>query len=68
MNPLFAFTGPVGLIVILVVVLLLFGNRLPMVMRSLGRSVNEFKRGVGDTDDDDDRLDERRKVGNRDDV
>ena len=45
------------------VVLLLFGNRLPMVMRSLGRSVNEFKRGVGDTDEDDDRLDEQRKVG-----
>lgn len=63
MNLLFAFTGPVGLIVILVVVLLLFGNRLPMVMRSLGKSVNEFKRGIGDTDEDDDHLGEQRKVG-----
>jgi sec-independent protein translocase protein TatA len=63
MNPLFA-TGPVGLIVVLVVVLLLFGNRLPMLMRSLGRSVNEFKRGIGDTDDgDDEQLGEQRKVG-----
>ncbi|HEX3659747.1 MAG TPA: twin-arginine translocase TatA/TatE family subunit [Pirellulales bacterium] len=53
------------MLVILVVVLLLFGNRLPMVMRSLGRSVNEFKRGVGDTDEDDDQLGEQRKVGKR---
>ena len=65
MSPLFAWTGPVGMLVILVVVLLLFGNRLPMVMRSLGRSVNEFKRGVGDTDEDDDQLGEQRKVGKR---
>ena len=66
MNPLFAVTGPIGLLVILLVVLLLFGNRLPMLMRSLGRSVNEFKRGIGETDDDDDEhLGEQRKVGKR---
>jgi len=33
-------------IVILVALLLLFGHRLPSVMRSLGRSVAEFKKGV----------------------
>jgi sec-independent protein translocase protein TatA len=28
------------------VALLIFGNRLPSVMRSLGKSVTEFKKGV----------------------
>lgn len=44
--------GPFELIVIAVIVLLLFGKRLPDLMRSLGRSVVEFKKGVNDTDDD----------------
>ena len=47
---LFAFftptTGPVALAIFGLVALLLFGNRLPGVMRSLGRSVVEFKKGV----------------------
>lgn len=37
--------GP-ELIVILVVMLLLFGNRLPGLMRSMGQSVTEFKKGI----------------------
>lgn len=37
--------GP-ELIIVGFVALLFFGNRLPSVMRSLGRSVTEFKRGV----------------------
>ena len=36
------------LIIILVVVLLLFGNRLPGVARSLGSGITEFKRGLKD--------------------
>jgi sec-independent protein translocase protein TatA len=39
-------------LVILIIALLLFGSRLPSVMRSMGQSIKEFKRGM------DDRLDE----------
>ena len=47
----FAFIGGLGtpeLVVILIVALLLFGSRLPSVMRSLGQSVNQFKQGMND--------------------
>jgi len=40
------FGTPAAYIVIAIVAFLLFGNRLPSVMRSLGRSVVEFKKGV----------------------
>ncbi len=44
---LFAFLGaPTEMIVVALVALLLFGNRLPSVMRSLGQSVTEFKKGM----------------------
>lgn len=39
------FSGPT-LIIMAIVVLLLFGNRLPDTMRSLGKSITEFKKGV----------------------
>ena len=39
------------LLIVLVVVLLLFGNRLPGVMRSLG-GVTEFKKGIEGIEDD----------------
>ena len=35
------------------VVLLLFGNRLPGLMRSLGQGVVEFKKGVQGIEEDD---------------
>jgi sec-independent protein translocase protein TatA len=38
--------GPIQLVVVLLVVLLLFGNRLPSVMRSLGLGITEFKKGI----------------------
>jgi len=34
------------------VILLLFGSRLPKVMRSLGEGIVEFKRGVQGIEDD----------------
>jgi sec-independent protein translocase protein TatA len=36
------------LLIVLVVVLILFGNRLPSVMRSLGQGITEFKKGIKD--------------------
>ncbi len=44
--------GPPELLVIGFVTLMIFGNRLPSVMRSLGKSVTEFKKGVSGIEDD----------------
>ena len=53
---LFAFIGPIsgpfGYAVVALIALLLFGNRLPGMMRSLGRSVVEFKKGVNGIEED----------------
>lgn len=45
--------SPFHLLVFLVIVLLLFGNRLPETMRSLGKSVTEFKKGVKEGNEED---------------
>ena len=44
--------GPIEIIIIVLVVLLLFGGRLPMVGRSLGKGNVEFKKGLKDVKDD----------------
>ena len=44
--------GPIEIVVIAAVILLLFGNRLPSVMRSMGRGIVEFKKGVKGIEDD----------------
>ena len=44
--------GTTELMVIGFVSLLIFGNRLPSVMRSLGKSVTEFKKGVSGIEED----------------
>ena len=46
------FAGGYELIIIAGIALLLFGHRLPSVMRSLGRGVVEFKRGVAGVEED----------------
>jgi sec-independent protein translocase protein TatA len=46
--------GMPELVVMAIIVLLLFGNRLPGVMRSLGQSITEFKKGTRDGADDSD--------------
>ena len=51
--------GPTELIVVAFVALLIFGNRLPGVMRSLGKSVTEFKKGVAGIEEE---IDQASKV------
>jgi sec-independent protein translocase protein TatA len=51
----FAFLPNLGgpeVMIIGFIALLIFGNRLPGVMRSLGKSVTEFKKGVAGLEDD----------------
>ena len=43
--------GPLQIIIVLAIVLLLFGNRLPSLARSLGQSLVEFKKGVKEIDE-----------------
>ncbi len=54
MHMLLAFFGFAGLHEVLIVgmiILLLFGNRLPALMRSLGQGIVEFKKGVKGIED-----------------
>jgi sec-independent protein translocase protein TatA len=51
--------GPLGLtelVVIAVILLLLFGSRLPNLMRNLGKGVTSFKKGLEEGREDDDKL------------
>ena len=49
---MFGLPGGPEVIVIGLAMILLFGNRLPGVMRSLGKSVTEFKKGVAGIEDE----------------
>lgn len=60
----FGFPGAPEMIIVLFIALLLFGGaKLPSLMRNLGKSANEFKRGmaesVDDVDDGDKNLKEK---------
>tara|TARA_Y100001934_G_C11733235_1_gene486788 strand:+ start:150 stop:326 length:177 start_codon:yes stop_codon:yes gene_type:complete len=46
------FSGPWELVVILLVVLLLFGKKLPTAAKSLGQSFVAFKKGIKDGAED----------------
>jgi len=48
----FGMPGPLELMIVGLVVLLLFGNRLPSVMRSMGRGIVEFKKGIQGIEDE----------------
>ncbi len=45
--------GPLEIIIILVIVLLLFGGKkIPELMRGVGKGIKEFKEGVNPKDED----------------
>lgn len=53
--------GGTEMLVFLFIVLLLFGGaKLPSLMRNLGRSANEFKRGMNETGDEDEPAEKRK--------
>lgn len=48
----FGMPGHFELLIIGAIALLLFGNRLPSAMRSMGRGIVEFKKGIQGIEDD----------------
>jgi sec-independent protein translocase protein TatA len=65
---LLAFLGNFGMPEMMIfglVVLLLFGNRLPSVMRSLGVGVTEFKKGIRGEGMPDGSLEDQRSADER---
>jgi sec-independent protein translocase protein TatA len=50
--------GTPELIILGVIVLLLFGSRLPSAMRSLGMSLNSFKKGMKEGEEEAAKIDE----------
>ena len=44
--------GPEGMILIVLALLLFYGRNLPSVGRSLGKGINEFKKGLKGLEDD----------------
>lgn len=44
--------GPVGLVIILIIALIIFGKRLPDVARSMGKGIVEFKKGLRGVEDE----------------
>lgn len=63
MVPTLAFwgLGAPELIFFSLIVLLLFGSRLPSVMRSLGQSVTSFKTGLKDEEKPEENLSDNKK-------
>ncbi len=47
------------ILIVLFIALLLFGSRLPSLMRSLGSSVTEFKKGINESDQNNISKDDR---------
>ena len=52
MTPLFAFLTPTTVAVLALLGVIIFGRRLPEIGRSLGKTIVEFKKGVGGLEDD----------------
>jgi len=57
--------GPFEIILILVIVLLLFGGKkIPELMKGMGKGIRNFKEGINSDDDDD--TEEGRKKSDKD--
>jgi sec-independent protein translocase protein TatA len=56
----FGLPGGMEMVALLIIVLLLFGSqKIPSLMRNLGKSANEFKRGMAETEDEDENKSEK---------
>ena len=51
-SPLAGLPGGYEVWIILVIILLLFGRRIPQVARSLGQGISQFKKGLSEPDAD----------------
>jgi len=43
--------GPIEILIVLIIAVLIFGKRLPEIARGMGRSLHEFKKGIKETKD-----------------
>jgi sec-independent protein translocase protein TatA len=43
--------GGMEMVIFLVIVILIFGSRLPTAMFSVGKSINEFKKGLNEKEE-----------------
>ena len=57
--------GDMQWLIVALIVLLLFGNRLPSVMRNMGQGVKEFKKGIAGVDDEDEKKEPPAKLDNQ---
>lgn len=51
--------GITELLIVLGILLLLFGTRLPSIARSMGKSITEFKRGMHEEDAASDQIERK---------
>lgn len=51
---LFGLIGQTELIIVAIIVLVLFGSRLPQVMGGLGKGIRDFKKGLNAPDEEED--------------
>jgi sec-independent protein translocase protein TatA len=64
----FGIPGGFEWIIILVIALLIFGKRLPVAMRSIGKGIVEFKKGLKGVKDEADEVEEEVKKIDDEDV
>lgn len=60
--------GGLEWVIVLIIALLVFGKRLPGIMRSLGKSVVEFKKGIKGVGDEVDKVEGDIKKNDENDV